>query len=115
MVFLLFAFLVAFFYQNFRRRQIINSGVYSIGRIMSIEGGKGGTLIKFAYHIRGDITIALIKNDFYKVKINEQYFIKILPSQTDQVIFLYDKQVPDCLLNVVPPKEGWKELPKCEE
>jgi hypothetical protein len=116
MVFLLFAFLVYYLFESYREGQVNKHGVYYKCIILKKDSRKGGKIITIEYFILNIKKTGYLTRDYpVEIELNKQYFIKATPGESDMIIFLYDKQVPDCLLNVVPPKEGWKELPKCEE
>lgn len=46
--------------------------------------------------------------------VGSQVFIKLDNGQPDAPFFLQDQPVPDCLVKIQPPPEGWEEIPRCK-
>ena len=110
LIFLTFIVLVAI-YEFFVRNEILEKGVYSKCVILNAEGYKGGVLISFSYKFKNKIyTGRRSSGRIGKGNINDQFFIKVLPEEPTSTYIL--DLVPDCLLHVEAPTDGWKEIPK---
>lgn len=101
-------------YQLVFNKKINDKGIYTKCTVVNSEGYKGGIIITIRYKYRGKEYIGRMNSTLGKAAIGNQYFIKLLPKSPDAVIFIREFLVPDCLLTVEPPSEGWKELPKCQ-
>lgn len=115
-IFLFFIGIVAVivFFQYFNRMEINNAGVYTKYKIINSEGYKGGILITIEYYFKTKKHIGRFAGDLGKSAIGNQYFIKVLSNREDAFVFLRDHLVPDCLLDIAAPPDGWKELPMCK-
>jgi hypothetical protein len=101
-------------YQFLLRKRISTEGVYSKCIVIKSEGFKGGILTTVRYSYKGKAYEGGIHSEKGREKAGDAYFIKILPEKPDAVVFLEDNPVPDCLLAIQVPPEGWKELPICK-
>lgn len=99
-------------YQLFIRNRVFREGVYVKCKIIKSEGRKGGITTTLNYTYKGKAHVGRISTE-WKPGIGEEYFIKLLPTDPDAIVFLEDNPVPECLININTPFEGWKELPVC--
>lgn len=96
------------------QQDVLKEGVFSKCVIMDAYGKKGGANMVIKYSLNGKTYQPTQSCDVYSIKIGSQYFIKVKPENPELAIVLENDPVPDCLLNVSPPDEGWKELPTCD-
>lgn len=111
-IFLLIMFVYAICQFAYNKR-IIDKGIYTKCIVVNSEGYKGRIMITIRYKYNGKEYTTSLTTPLGKRAIGQQYFIKLLPDIPGEVVFLKEFLVPHCLLNVEPPSEGWKELPKC--
>lgn len=101
-------------YQFWLRKKVNTEGVYLKCTVIKSEGYKGGILTTVRYSYKGKSYKGMVHSEKGREKAGDAYFIKILLHKPEAVVFLEDNPVPDCLLTVGPPSEGWKKLPKCQ-
>jgi hypothetical protein len=100
-------------YEFFERKYLIKHVVCTKATVISSEGYKGGLMITIRYKYLDKQYESKLVADLGKSSIGHQYFIQFYSHSPDKVVFLKDKSVPDCLLNIDPPILGWKEIPTC--
>jgi hypothetical protein len=113
MLFIVAAVVLFGIYQFFSDKEIETNGVYSKGVVLNAESTKGGMLITVGYTFHGGKYQSRFGATLGRKAIGRQYFIQFLPDRPNAIVFHKDKLVPDCLLNVDPPNDGWKEIPSC--
>ncbi len=101
-------------YQIYGRDKISKNGIYLICTILDSDGYKGGIMSRVKYKFRGKEFSGLVHTPGGIKTFGDSYFIKLLPENPEEVVFLEDIPVPACLLNVKVPTDGWKELPTCK-
>lgn len=114
---LIIFFIVVFgiaIYQLVINKGINDRGIYTKCTVVNSEGYKGGIIITIEYSYKGKKYTGRLNSSLGRAAIGNQYFIKLLPKSPEAVIFLKEYSVPDCLLIVDSPFDGWKELPKCQ-
>jgi hypothetical protein len=111
----LIIFFAAFIIQKFFIEKEINEkGVYTKGTILSAVTSKGGLNVVVTYKFKGaeykesEGTTSLDRH-----AIGRQFFIKVFPNAPDYILIQENSPVPDCLLYIDPPAEGWKKKPEC--
>jgi hypothetical protein len=87
-------------------------GVYLKCIVIKSEGYKGGILTTVRYSYKGKSYKGMVHSEKGMERAGDVYFIKILPHKPDAVAFLENNPVPNWLLTVESPSEGWKELPE---
>lgn|SRR5574343_1648079 len=112
-LFFIIAVLGLIAHQFWIRQSVNNNGIYLKCKVINSEGYKGGILTTISYSYKTKAYRVMVHSEFGREKIGEQYFIKVLPSNPDVVLFLENNPVPDCLLQKDTPVEGWKQMPAC--
>ena len=97
----------------FTRNKIDKEGVYVKGTVVNSEGYKGGIMSEIRYSFKNHIYQNIVHNE-HKLQAGMQYLIKILCDDPNELLFLPDMPVPECLLDSTPPFEGWSKLPECK-
>lgn len=110
---LLFAFFLYGLYQFTTRKSIDKNGIYTKATITKAESTKGGILITVSYHYSNKKYEVILPSDLGNKSIGRQYFVQLLPEDPKTILFKRHEPVPDCLLNVEAPVEGWKQKPFC--
>lgn len=98
-----------------RKVQLQENGTYFIAQIYKIESSKNGdhVYIKYVYNKK------MYEGNFkpgFQFKPNKEgayIFIKLLPKNPKVHQYIDEGEVPDCILDMPLPIEGWKRLPKC--
>jgi hypothetical protein len=113
LIFILLIVVVLGLSKIFVRNKIAANGVYLKSTILEKDGYKGGVLTTLKYTYKGHEYRNNVHSERPGEKVGEQYFIKILKDDPNELIFLEDNPVPQCLLDSNPPFEGWLQLPTC--
>lgn len=101
-------------YQLIINKKIDNNGIYTKCTLINSEGYKGGIIITIKYKYKGNEYTGRLNCALSKTAIGNQYFIKLLSENPNENIFIREFSVPDCLLTIAAPPEGWKEIPGCK-
>ena len=114
-IFLLFLGSVAIYglYQHAWNNRIEKNGAYLKGKVIKSESTRGSVLITVEYIFHAKRYESMFGSDLGKKAVGRYYFIQLDPYNPEAIIFHKDKPVPDCLLYVDAPPEGWKEIPTC--
>ncbi|TAH05419.1 MAG: hypothetical protein EAZ16_02385 [Sphingobacteriales bacterium] len=110
--FILFALLAIWAYQVFIRDKIEDAGKCLKCVILKSEGRKGGITTTVQYKYKGVVYLNTLSTKS-KLDIGKEYFIKILPGNPEAIIFFEEILIPDCLVGIESPSEGWKVIPSC--
>lgn len=100
------------FWEYFVRNKVRSNGVYTKCFVEEVYSYKGGVRIEIMYHYKGNKYTSLLNSSSDAIKVDDQYIIMLLPENPKTIVFEY-KKVPDCLLNLIPPPEGWERIPTC--
>lgn len=112
-IIIMIAVVAVMIYQNEVRKSINRYGVYTKCVITDVSGHKGGIFVRYSFSIHNKKHEGQTSSsEIGKRAINKQYMIKVLPSDPSSAVIL--SPVSDCLLDSIPPPEGWTELPKCQ-
>lgn len=95
----------------FLQNKVEKEGVYIKGTIVYSDGYKGGLMSKIRYSFKGHVFENLVHNE-KKLRVGNQYFIKILSDDPNNLLLKENTPVPECLLDSNPPYEGWPRLPE---
>jgi hypothetical protein len=97
----------------FMRKKINDEGVYLKGTVIDRGGYKGGIITTVKYTFKGKSYQNIVHSENGREKVGDQYFIKVLSNDPNELLFLESNPVPQCLLDSVSPYEGWGQLPEC--
>jgi hypothetical protein len=100
-------------YQFFWNKDIEKEGMFFKGVVINSESTKGSALITVKYEFFSKTYESILPSDLGKGAIGRQYFIQFKPKDPKAIVFHSDKPVPDCLIDVEAPKEGWDKIPSC--
>jgi hypothetical protein len=112
--FFLVLIILGIFWQANTKENVSKNGVYTKCTVKEILGYKGGVRIKINYIVNGQTYSSLINYDGDGIKLNEQYFLKVLKDYP-QALKFENKPVPKCLLATPAPPKGWQDIPICTE
>jgi hypothetical protein len=111
--FILLGLIVLGAVQYYTRNKVDKEGVYVKGTVVNSEGYKGGIMSEIRYSFKDHDYQNSVHNE-KKLQVGMQYLIKILSDDPNELLFLPDNPVPECLLDSNPPFEGWSKLPECK-
>ena len=98
------------------KKEIINKGRFSVGIIYKefIGARVSNTFTyKFIYKKNEFLSKKGVNDDFFNShQIGDTIIIKFLPEDPTKSIIIEEVEYKSCM--GLPPKEGWKELPRCE-
>lgn len=100
-------------YKFFWTQNVERVGIYSKGLVVKSDATKGGILITVQFYYKNSRYESTVGSDLGKGAIGRQYFIQFKPKDPKAIVFHRDRPVPDCLIDVEAPKEGWDKIPSC--
>lgn len=99
-----------FYIQNERAE----SGVITIARVERFEGSEQGVDLYITIFFE-DKKYSASVDVFCKGCEGKFFFVKILKNSPNKYVEFYKSNlVPECILKLPLPSEGWKEIPKCK-
>lgn len=106
-------FILMISYNIYEKKVLDSEGVYSIARIVNVEGARSGKKVTISYLFRNKIIENSYIEDVTRISKNDigkRYLIKFRREDADGDFDLFfDKTVPDSVQ--AAPSEGWEKLP----
>ena len=104
-ILLLYGIIKTFYYD----KKINGEGRYTIGLVESVEGTRGGQLVKYSYKYNGNIYYGGGTYQAYKKYIGKLFFVKFWIKNSKASEILLNNPVPDSVHADQLP--GWPPLP----
>jgi hypothetical protein len=101
-------------YKMYLNNRVREEGVYVKAEVVESEGNKGGVLTAIKYQFNGHWYKGRVNSPHGAEKIGSKYFLMLLPDDPKVITLLDTKPLPDCVIQMDQPPEGWKKIPDCK-
>jgi len=100
-------------HKGFREKELRDHGVFAKGILLKAVPTRGWPELTIKYRIFGTDWQTIRRGELGKRSIGRQFFIQVLGHRPKDIFIHVNNPVPDCLLKVETPIQGWQTLPQC--